>query len=77
MSIERAPFIFEQVVKQVDGHNQQRDDHGGDDETGAKVDAFTGKVYYFAIIALESRLLPMCVRIILPQFYDWIKDAYW
>lgn len=62
MSVESALLVFEQVVQQVDGHNQQRDDHGGDYEAGAKVDAFARKVHHFAILTFEFGFLATHVR---------------
>ena len=51
MCVEDSFFVFDQVVEQVDWHEEEGDDQGGYDETGAEIDAFAGVVDLGAVVA--------------------------
>ena len=56
MGIEISCFSFHDVVKQIDWHYQQGEDHDGDDSAGAEVDAFASEIYHSALVVFVVRL---------------------
>jgi hypothetical protein len=48
MAVKFAVLIFEQVVEQVDRHDEKCDYHESDEGAGAEVDAGLGVVDFFA-----------------------------
>jgi hypothetical protein len=57
MAVKFAVLIFEQVVEQVDRHDEKCDYHESDERAGAEVDAVLGVVDFFAGAGLQGVFL--------------------
>jgi len=57
VGVESPLLVFDQVVQQVDRHDQQRNDHGRDDEAGAEVYALAGEVFFGPAAGFELGFL--------------------